>query len=187
MGIQEGASAGVPGIKVRIIRFTTPVHRAMQTLATLANLVSGMRVLALMALLPLLAYAKPLRNGPRELPEDIGPAVIDVSSYPAEYQKTYKEIFLPVYGFLRGGPARALNSPLIAPDDWRREVMRVKNRPPCCGACPILSMEQARALWRFLVYDSARRKTGINAASWAEHRRGLIERFAVVAKGGSHP
>lgn len=120
-----------------------------------------------------------------ELPEDLGPAAIDVSSYPDEHRKTYAEIFLPVYGFLRGGPARALNSPMIASDMWRREVMRVKNRPPCCGACPLISMADARALWGFLAYDSLRRKTGANAAPWAEHRRSLIERFDAAVKGGS--
>jgi len=147
---------------------------------------------------------------PPEQPEDLGPAVIDVTGYPPEHQETYRKIFLPVYKFLRGGPARALNSPLIeldpqgeqvlrrehpelfadprlaqvSADGWRREVTRVKNRPPCCGACPILSREDALKLWKFLAYDSLRRKTGANAASWAEQRRRLLERFDAV-KGGS--
>lgn len=124
---------------------------------------------------------------PPELPEDLGPAVIDVSSYPAEQQETYNKIFLPVYGFLRGGPARALNSPLITSDEWRREVARVKNRPPCCGACPIISREDAIKLWKFFVYDSERRKTGANAAAWAEHRRELQERYNAVLKEGHAP
>lgn len=127
----------------------------------------------------------PLRAAWPEVPEDLGPSVLDVSSYPDEHRKTYTDIFLPVYGLLRGGPARALNSPLVASDAWRREVLRVKNRPPCCGACPLISMEDARALWRFLAYDSLRRKTGPNAAVWAEHRRRLIERFDAISKGGS--
>lgn len=133
------------------------------------------------------AAGVPPAKAPPEFPEDLGPAAIDVSSYPAEYQKTYKDVFLPLYGFLRGGPARALNSPLITSDEWRREVMRVKNRPPCCGACPILSLADARALWRFLAYDSQVRKTGPNAASWAEHYRRLTERFNAESHGGSHP
>lgn len=151
-----------------------------------------------------LAWAEPARKAaPPEVPADLGSAVIDVSGYPAEYQETYHKIFLTAYGYVRGGAARAANSPLIELDPqgeavlrrdhpelfadprlaevgagvWRREVMRVKNRPPCCGACPILSMAEARELWRFLVYDSVRRKTGPNAAAWAAHRRDLIERF----------
>jgi hypothetical protein len=138
-----------------------------------------------------------------EAPEDLGAAAIDVSDYPPEHRKTYRDIFLPVYGFLKGGPARAINSPLIeidpqgesalrreypelfadprlaqpAADAWRKEVMRVKNRPPCCGACPVLSMKDARALWAFLAYDSLRRKTGPQAAAWAAYRRDLLTRF----------
>lgn len=147
-----------------------------------------MNALALTLLLAASAAAgAPPAKAPAEFPEDLGPAVIDVSSYPAEHRKTYKDIFLPVYGFLRGGPARALNSPLVASDEWRREVMRVKNRPPCCGACPILSMADARALWRFLAYDSQRRKAGASAAAWAEHRRRLTERFNAEPHGGTHP
>ena len=149
------------------------------------------------------AAAAPVKKGPPQQPEDLGPARIDVSAYPAEYRKTYDEILLPLAPFLAGGAARLLNSPLIeldaaaeadlrrrhpelfadprvavvGPDVWRREALRIKNRPPCCGACPILSLEQARALWRFLAYDSVVRKTGANAAAWAAHRRELIEKF----------
>lgn len=164
----------------------------------------------------LLAAALSWANPPRpaaapDFPEDLGPAVIDVSGYPARYQETYRKIFLTVYGFLPGGAARALNAPLIeldpqgeaalrrehpelfadprlatvGPDVWRREVMRVKNRPPCCGACPVLSMADAKALWKFLAYDSVRRKTGASAAAWAARRRGLIERFDTLVKDPS--
>jgi hypothetical protein len=66
----------------------------------------------------------------------------------------------------------------IAPDAWKKEVTRIKNRPPCCGACPQLTMAQARALWRFLAYDSLRRKTGPNAAAWAESRKQLLAQHA---------
>jgi hypothetical protein len=174
---------------------------------------AAVKALLVLVLVVSASAATPRPALPPELPEDLGPAVIDVSSYPAEYQVTYRQIFLPVFGFLRGGPARVLNSPLIetdpegastlrrehpelfsdpriaqvAPDAWRREVMRVKNRPPCCGACPILSKEDARALWRFLAYDSLRRKTGANAMAWVEQRRRLIQRFDIAVKGGSLP
>jgi hypothetical protein len=163
------------------------------------------------ALLLLAALSVAAEPAPPELPEDLGPAVIDVSGYPPEHQETYRTVFLPVYGFLRGGAARALNGPLLELDPqgeavlrreqpelfarpglvaveagaWRREVMRVKNRPPCCGACPILSMADAKRLWSFLVYDSVRRKTGANAAAWAAHRRALVERFEKTVKGPS--
>lgn len=139
------------------------------------------------------------------LPEDLGPAEIDVSSYPREYRETYRRIFLPVARFM-GGPARLLNSPLIeldpgleeaqrarrpelfsdprvalvSRDGWRRRVDEFRRRPPCCGACPVLSLKDAQALWRFLVYDSIARKTGPRAGAWLRHRRALLERFEVV-------
>lgn len=123
------------------------------------------------------ARAESARSGPPERPEDLGPAAIDVSGYPPEHRRVYRDVFLPVYALLEGGPARAINSPLIEADDWRREVLRVKTRPPCCGACPVLSRADAQGLWSFFVYDSLRRKTGPAAAAWAAERRDLIRRF----------
>lgn len=136
------------------------------------------------------------------LPEDIGIAEIDVTSYPPELQRTYREIFLPVFGFL-GGAARAINSSIIELDPrleqversahpglfsnpqiaqvsrngWKKRVDEIRLRPPCCGACPVLSMKDARALWRFLVYDSILRKTGPNADAWIRYRKELLARF----------
>jgi hypothetical protein len=153
------------------------------------------------------AAAAPVKVPPR--PADLGPKTIDVSSYPAELQRTYRETLLPLAPFLPGGSARLLNSPLIeidpageaalrkahpelfadprlavvGPDVWRREALRLKNRPPCCGACPILSMAQARALWKFFAYDSLRRKTGDAAPAWAARRRELIAEFDRLNQG----
>lgn len=133
--------------------------------------------------------------------EDAGPAAIDVSSYPPQYQKTYHEVFVPLFTII-GGTARAVNSPIIeldprleereraanpglfadpaaarvSRDGWKREVNNIRTRPPCCGACPVLSLAQARELWRFLVYDSIVRKTGPNAGPWLAHRRTLLNR-----------
>lgn len=154
------------------------------------------------ALCAALLAAAPVLKSP-EFPEDLGAPTIDVSGYPAEYQKTYRDVFLHVYAFIRGGPARALNSPLIeldpqgeqalrrerpelfadpglarvSADAWKKEVSDAFNRPPCCGACPMLSREDAKALRRFFVYDSIVRKTGANAGSWIRERKTLLERF----------
>jgi hypothetical protein len=123
--------------------------------------------------------------------------------YPLEHQRTYQEIFLPVYSLLKGGPARVINSPIIeidpareqserqkypelyadaslirpTRDGWRMEVVRVKTRPPCCGACPVLTRQDSQALWHFLVYDSLRRKSGTAVPAWMAHRRELLRRF----------
>ena len=185
----------------------TSLRKALESL-TIADLASGIRLLVIAALLPLAAFASPAPKGPPEFPEDLGPAAVDVSGYPPEQQTVYTKIFLPVYAVLRGGPARALNSPLIEIDaageaaerrahpeiagdsrlviytsaGWRSEVLRVKNRPPCCGACPILTRADAEALRRFFVYDSLKRKTGSAAEAWGSQRRDLIRRFADLQK-----
>lgn len=167
-----------------------------------------LRIIALAALLPLAAAASPAPKAAPEVPEDLGPAAIDVSTYPQEQQRVYHDIFLPVYAFIRGGAARAVNSPLIEIDaageeaerrahpaiagdplladytrgGWRSEVLRLKNRPRCCGACPILTRADAEALRHFFVYDSLRRKTGASAEAWAVRRREMIRRFDELQK-----
>jgi len=140
---------------------------------------------------------------PRDpLPEDLGPASIDVSGYPADQQKAYRDVFLPLFGQL-GETARAVNSPVIeldpallaversknpalfddpmvarvSSDGWKRRVHGILNKPRCCGSCPVLSAKQAKVLWRFLVYDSIARKTGGRAGAWIEHRRRLLDDF----------
>ncbi len=120
-----------------------------------------------------LAFGAPARG---QLPEDLGPATIDVSAYPAEYQRTYREVFVPYFS-RNGGTARMVNSPLVTSDEWKKEIERIRTRMPCCSKCPFLSLANARALWRFMVYDSARRKTGPNAAAWQALRSKLVERF----------
>lgn len=166
--------------------------------------VAGLAALLLCAVLG--ARAGTARRGAPELPEDLGPGVIDVSGYPPEHQSTYREVFLRVYGLLRGGPARVINAPTLeidpageralrrsapelfaepgilapSPDGWRKEVLSLRSNPPCCGACPVLSRPDAWRLRDFLAYDSLRRKTGAAAASWSEHRRGLLRRFAAI-------
>lgn len=152
----------------------------------------------------LLAVANVVAGGKAKpsTPEDLGPSVIDVSSYPDEYQKTYREIFIKVFSFL-GGTARAVNSPIIeldshleaqerrdhpelftdpklaeiSPDGWKKRVEEIYRRPACCGACPVLSRKKARALWRFMVYDSIRRKTGPQAKAWLTQRSELLKEF----------
>ncbi|MDE2038452.1 MAG: hypothetical protein KGO96_02915 [Elusimicrobia bacterium] len=134
--------------------------------------------------------------------EDLGPSTIDVSSYPEEYQKTYQDVFIPFFK-IRGGAARAVNSPIIeldmhleeqerrdhpqlfqeagaavvSRDGWKQFVEKLYATPACCGACPVLTRAKARALWRFFVYDSIQRKTGRQAAHWVALRKDLLDRF----------
>jgi hypothetical protein len=158
-------------------------------------------LLLLLALAPLARAEEYLSKTPR--PEDLGPAIIDVSSYPEEYQKTYREVFVP-YFTTHGGLPRAINSPIIeldahleeqvrrespqlfsdpqvaqvSRDGWKTLVRKLYLTPACCGACRLLTLEQARSLWRFLVYDSIQRKTGRKAGLWALERKDLVMTFS---------
>ena len=205
---ERACNADVPCVMHRAaVAAETRLRNALESL-TIADLAAGLRLLAIAALLPLFASASPAPKGPPELPEDMGPAAINVSNYPTDQQRVYQKLFVPIYSEQRGGTARALNSPLIEIDaageeaerrahsriaddpqlvsytrgGWRSEVLRIKNRPPCCGACPILSRADAEALRHFFVYDSLRRKTGAVAEAWAAQRRELIRRFAEFQK-----
>lgn len=146
--------------------------------------------------------AATLRAAAPVLPEDLGPKEIDVSAYPEAYRTTYERIFVPAFKKW-GTAARVINSPLVELDEkaerserlahpklfadpqvaqptrdgWKKYVEALYRRPACCGACPTLTLEQARALRSFLVYDSLARKTGAHADAWMKHRRSLIGRF----------
>ena len=53
---------------------------------------------------------------------------------------------------------------------WKRYVKRMMAKPGCN-----IDKADGKKIWEFLVYDGIRRKTGANAAKWAEHRKKLIE------------
>ena len=140
---------------------------------------------------------------------DFGPKDIDVSSYPPDMQKAYKEILLvkcqrchessrPLNsqyvepsGPKEGHPAKIADwkakQPEIfkdklvwqiegktasGPGIWERYVKKMMAKPGCN-----ISPAEGKQVWQFLTYDSERRKTGANAAKWAEHRRKLLADF----------
>ena len=151
------------------------------------------------------AASGPALSRAPKAPEDLGPAEIDVSDYPEEYRNTYQKIFLPAFKRW-GSAAHVLNSPIIEMDEaterteraahpqlfadsrialpsrdgWKKYMQGLLNKPACCGACPTLTLEQARAVRSFLVYDSLRRKTGANTDAWIRHRRELVDRFETM-------
>lgn len=142
------------------------------------------------------ALASPYAN-------DLGPEAIDVSAYPPEHQRTYKELFAQRCARCHS-PARPLNSQFIEPEGkgegkaakiaewkqsdpdlfkdkniwqietnvWERYVKRMMAKPGCNIAPP-----EGKAIWKFLVYDSNRRKLGANKAKWAAHRQRLLADF----------
>jgi hypothetical protein len=55
---------------------------------------------------------------------------------------------------------------------FNRYVKRMMNKPGCT-----ITKAEGKAIWEFLEYDGIRRKTGENAAKWAEQRKKLLEDF----------
>jgi hypothetical protein len=58
------------------------------------------------------------------------------------------------------------------PGAWDRYVHKMMAKPGCN-----IEPAQGKKIWQFLTYDSEKRKTGANAAKWAEHRRKLLADF----------
>jgi|CXWL01.1.fsa_nt_gi hypothetical protein len=149
------------------------------------------------------ALANPYANdfGPETLPDDV------IKSYPANVQAGYKKLVGNKNGCAQcHSAARPLNSRFVEPeggmDDkaqeaalakmkkdqpelfkdasiwqveakvWNRYVKRMMNKPGCN-----LQKADGKSIWEFLSYDSVKRKTGANAAKWAEHRKGLVDQL----------
>lgn len=133
---------------------------------------------------------------------DLGPANIDVSSYPSPIRKGY-QLLLNRCARCHT-PARVLNAEFvelggseksqkkniqelknttpalfadshivkIAPGIWKRYVKRMMRKPGCN-----LKPADAKAIWTFLVYDSEHRKLGASESQWRAHRKKLLEDF----------
>ncbi len=148
------------------------------------------------------ALANPYPNdfGPETLPDDV------IKAYPANVQAGYKKLLSKTGGCAQcHSSARPLNSRFVEPEGkdeaaqdawiakakkdqpdlfkdgtvwqvetkvWSRYVKRMMNKPGCN-----LQKADAKSIYEFLSYDSSKRKTGANAAKWAEHRKGLIEQL----------
>ena len=58
---------------------------------------------------------------------------------------------------------------------WRTTLKRTVMRPPCCGACKLFTMSDARALWGYLTGENptARGKT-----LWEIHAAKLLAEFS---------
>ena len=136
---------------------------------------------------------KALKN---PFPNDLGPDKIDVSKYNAEQQAGYK--LMQEKCSRCHTPSRPLNSQFlqikpeetaaikaanpeifkdklvwqVEADIWQRYVKRMMTKPGCAITEP-----DAKKIFRFLVEDSKKRKTGAAAKGWADHRRKLVAAF----------
>ncbi len=142
------------------------------------------------------ALANPYAN-------DLGPDAVDVSSYPPEHQKAYKEVLLVKCAKCHTA-ARPLNSQFFEPagkkeekqakldalkksdpdmfkdkNVWQPETdiwQRYVKRMMAKPGCEITPAE-GKAVWAFLVHDSNQRKAGKNKAAWKAHREKLLSEF----------
>jgi len=85
---------------------------------------------------------------------DKGPAKIDVASYPPELQQAY-QVFTKKCGACHT-VARAINSDLVLESDWEADVndMTARSRK-------MISADEAKQIYDFLVYDSKMRKADL--------------------------
>jgi hypothetical protein len=84
------------------------------------------------------------------LPQDKGPSTVNVSSYPAEQQKSYK-VFVDKCSKCHT-IARPINT-TMSKDEWARYVKRMMHKPNSG-----ISDNQGKTIYEFLAYDQATRK-----------------------------
>ena len=85
---------------------------------------------------------------------DAGSKTIDVSQYPADQQKAYK--LFQVKCSNCHVIARGINSDMVVPGDWERYIKRMMYKPNSG-----ISSNEARTLFRFLIYDASARKADL--------------------------
>ena len=109
---------------------------------------------------------------------DLGPKEVDATSYPKEQQANYR-LFTETCSQCHT-PARALNSPLVSREDWRRFIRRMHARTKMRAGAAI-SKEAAQAAIDFLAYDSKIRKVD-DKAGFAAKTQELKLLFAEVRR-----
>src|ERR1041385_737647 len=85
-----------------------------------------------------------------------------IAKWKAEHPEMFKEkLVWQIEGKTASGPGI-----------WERYVKKMMSKPGCN-----ISPDEGKKVWKFLTYDSEKRKTGANAAKWAEHRKKLLADF----------
>lgn len=111
-------------------------------------------MLALMALIAVTAGLRAQQEAPldpRIAAYDKGPAKIDVSKYPPPIKAAYK-LFTTKCGNCHT-PARAINCEFALEEEWERYVKRMMRK-----AGTLISNDEGKQIFEFLVYDSKTRK-----------------------------
>ena len=98
---------------------------------------------------------------PRILAYDKGPAKIDVSKYPKDMQDRYK-VFTKKCSNCHT-LARAVNADFVLDDEWERYVKRMMRK-----SGTLISADEGKQIYEFLVYDSKTRKKALYDKKLAE-------------------
>jgi hypothetical protein len=93
----------------------------------------------------------------RPMPFDNGPATINVSGYPCDMRKIYRDVFSPKCSQCHT-LARPINSTHALPEEWKKYVKRMMKKP---GSN--IDPKSAVKIHEFLVYDSSIRKKDLLA------------------------
>ena len=101
------------------------------------------------------AQQKDEPEDPRILAYDKGPAKIDVSKYPADMKANYK-VFAEKCAKCHT-IARPINCEFALEDEWERYIKRMMNK----AGPSIISANDGKRIFDFLVYDSKTRKTAL--------------------------
>ncbi len=102
---------------------------------------------------------------PRILAYDKGPAKIDVSKYTPDMQAKYK-LFAKKCSNCHT-IARAINSEFATEDEWERYVKRMMRK-----AGTLISPDEGKQIYEFVVYDSKIRKKALYDKKKAEEGKG---------------
>jgi cytochrome c5 len=99
---------------------------------------------------------------PRILKYDKGPAKIDVSKYPADMQNKYK-VFAKKCSSCHT-IARPINCEFALDDEWERYIRRMMRK----AGPSLISADEGKQIFEFLIYDSKLRKKALYDKKQAE-------------------
>jgi len=112
-----------------------------------------------------------------EMPADLGPTTVDVSTYPT-LQRKYYELFLNRCSRCHT-PARTINSKITTFEEWEHFVTLMHGKSLDRSLGELWSAGEGHAIVDFLVYDSQVRKIA-HAKEFDSLQVRLAERFKLV-------
>lgn len=68
-------------------------------------------------------------------------------------------------------------------ETWKKAVKRVVTTPPCCGACPVLSMRDGRKAYQYVAGEN---KSDDGAKIYQEHEKKFLEAFQFLNPSRYH-